>query len=137
MHSNSDIRKLESPIPPARLSPPAYEEGVNIDELPVGAMLEVETGHTTYLLENRRDGKVLISGHPEYCPEPIEVEFQGSIGGTALLKIWRIEPGMKMAFRHPKFGMVRTLLFPARKYRRSTRIPSFTAKFSKSCTVRK
>lgn len=71
-------------------------------------MVEVETGHTTYHLENRGDGKVLISGHPEYCPEPVLVDFQGSVGGGALLKMWRIEPGLKMAFEHPKFGVVRT-----------------------------
>jgi hypothetical protein len=81
---------------------------VNIDELAIGATLEIETGHTTYRMENRGHGQVLISGHPEYCPEPLLVDFQGSVGGPALLKAWHIEPGMKMAFQHPKFGTVRT-----------------------------
>lgn len=106
MHSNPDLRKHELPASGQFVTLGA--DGVDMDELPIGAKLEIETGHTTYLVENRGDGKILISGHPEYCPEPVEVEFQGSIGGPAILKMWRIEPGMKMAFEHPQFGMVRT-----------------------------
>ncbi|HLG97748.1 MAG TPA: hypothetical protein VKX49_15645 [Bryobacteraceae bacterium] len=82
--------------------------GFDLDDLPVGAVLEVETGHTTYILENLGNGKVLISGHPTYCPEPVEVEFQGAVGGPALLELWRIEPGLRMAFQHPKVGTIRT-----------------------------
>jgi len=86
----------------------ADAEGVEIDAVPVGAVLEIETGHTKYLLENRGGGKVLISGHPEYCPEPVLVGFIGSVGGSAMLSLGRIEPGLKMAFQHPGFGVVRT-----------------------------
>jgi hypothetical protein len=107
MLTESDIRQFAAVLPPAG-NPPAVSHGVDIDELAIGARLEVETGHTTYRLENRGEGKVVISGHPEYCPEPVLVDFQGSVGGSALLKMWHIEPGLKMAFRHPKLGMVRT-----------------------------
>jgi len=107
MLTDSDIRQLGAVLPPAG-NPPAVSQGVDIDELAIGARLEVETGHNTYRLENRGEGKVVISGHPEYCPEPVLVDFQGSVGGSALLKMWHIEPGLKMAFRHPKLGLVRT-----------------------------
>jgi hypothetical protein len=107
MLTDSDIRQLGAVLPPAGI-PAAVSNGVDIDALAIGARLEIETGHTTYRLENRGEGKVLISGHAEYCPEPILVDFQGSVGGSAVLKMWRIEPGLKMAFRHPKLGMVRT-----------------------------
>ncbi len=106
MLTDSDIRQLGAVLPPAGV--PAVSNGVDIDELAIGARLEIETGHTTYALENRGEGKVLISGHAEYCPEPVLVDFQGSVGGPALLKMWRIEPGLKMAFRHPRLGIVRT-----------------------------
>lgn len=106
MLTDSEIRQLGAVLPPAGI--PAVSDGVDIDELAIGACLEVVTGHTTYELENRGDGKVRISGHPEYCPEPVVVDFQGSVGGPSLLKMWHIEPGSKMAFVHPKFGMVRT-----------------------------
>ena len=107
MLTDSDIRQLGAVLPAANLSPDS-SEAIDIDELPIGAKLEVETGHTTYRLENRGQGQVLISGHPEYCPEPILVDFQGAIGGPGLLKMWHIEPGLKMAFQHPKLGTVRT-----------------------------
>jgi len=83
-------------------------EGVAVDELPIGAAIEVATGHTTYRIENRGEGKVLISGHPTYCPEPVLVDLHGAVGGTALLKMWSIEPGLKMEFDHPIFGVIRT-----------------------------
>lgn len=107
MLTDSDIRQLGAALPPAGI-PAAVSNAVDIDELAIGARLEIETGHSTYRLENRGDGKVLISGHREYCPEPVLVDFQGSVGGPALLKMWHIEPGLKMAFRHPELGMVRT-----------------------------
>jgi len=93
---------------PAPSLPEVRPEGVAVDELPVGAVLEVATGHSTYRVENRGEGKVLISGHPTYCPEPVLVDLHGSVGGASLLKIWFIEPGSKMEFQHPTFGVVRT-----------------------------
>ena len=99
------VLHLHTPLPRV----PAGEiDSVDIEELPIGAKLEVETGHTTYVLENRGQGQVLISGHPQFCPEPVLVEFQGAVGGAALLKLWHIEPGLKMAFQHPSLGTVRT-----------------------------
>jgi len=82
-------------------------QSVALDELPVGAVVEVETGHSTYRLENRGEGKALISGHPTYCPEPVLVDFHGAVGPSTL-KMWLIEPDLKMEFRHPDFGVVRT-----------------------------
>jgi len=82
--------------------------GIDLDTLPVGAVLEIETSHTTYVLENRGEGKVVLSGHPEFCPEPVLVRFHGSVGGPALIRPGHIETGMQMAFQHPKFGTLRT-----------------------------
>ena len=103
MVANSDVLQVPETGFPSRVS-----AGVDVDHLPVGTILEIETGHTTYKIENRGKGKVLISGHATYCPQPVEVEFQGSAGGPALLKLWRIEPGLKMVFDHPEFGVIRT-----------------------------
>jgi len=79
-----------------------------LDELPSGAVIEAETGHHTYRIENLGQGEVLISGHPVYCPEPVQVEFYGSIDRTGAIKMWSIGPGMKMEFQHPQFGPVQT-----------------------------
>ena len=107
MLTESEIRQVESALPMADHGP-SYSDAIDIHELPKGARLEVETGHTRYLLENLGDGKMLISGHPTYCPEPVVADFQGAVGGSSLLKIWQIEPGLKMAFQLPDFGVVRT-----------------------------
>jgi hypothetical protein len=87
---------------------PERAAGVSMDELPRGAVVEVVTGHTTSRVENRGDGKALISGHPTYCPTPVLVDLHGSVGSPAMLKIWFIGPGLKMEFSHPKFGVIRT-----------------------------
>jgi len=105
---NWNLSKFESPGSSAQVLHPAFTEGVDLEELPVGARLEVETGHTRYVVENRGNGKVIISGHATFCPEPMLVEFHGSLGGQTLLKPGYIEPGLKMAFQHPELGVVRT-----------------------------
>jgi hypothetical protein len=87
---------------------PEVENGIALDDLAVGAVVEVETGHHTYRVENRGDGKILISGHPTYCPEPVLVELHGSTGGHAILKFHFIGRGMHLEFRHPELGVVRT-----------------------------
>jgi len=93
--------RLSSDIGPA-------QEGIAMDELPVGAVVDVETGSHTYRLENCGEGKVLIAGHPLYCPEPLLVDLHGSVGGEPMLKMSYIGRGMKMAFQHPRFGVVLT-----------------------------
>ncbi|MBZ5632099.1 MAG: hypothetical protein LAO55_03140 [Acidobacteriia bacterium] len=84
------------------------EGGVSLDELPVGAVLEVQTANTLYRIENRGDGEVLISGHPGICPTPVLVNFHGSTWGTPMLKLRFIGRDMRMEFHHPEKGVVRT-----------------------------
>ena len=82
--------------------------GVSLDELPVGSVLDVQTANTLYRIENRGDGEVIISGHPEICPTPVQVVFYGSTWGTPMLKVRFIGRDMKMEFFHPEKGIVRT-----------------------------
>jgi hypothetical protein len=84
------------------------EGGVSLNDLEVGAVLEVETGGHTYRIENRGEGKVLISGHPEYCPEPVLADLHGSTWGTGLIKMRFIGRGMRMEFEHPTSGLIWT-----------------------------
>lgn len=84
------------------------EGGVGLDELPVGAVLDVKTANNMYRIENRGDGDVLISGHPEICPTPVLVSFHGSTWGTPMLKVRFIGRDMHMEFFHPAKGIVRT-----------------------------
>ena len=86
---------------------PEPPEGITLDELPVGTRLEVDTGHHTYRIEHRGEGQILICGHPEFCPQPVLADFYGSINDREL-KWWFIGRGMKLEFRHPRLGLMRT-----------------------------
>lgn len=96
--------------------------GVHLNDLPVGAVVEVETANHQYRLEYRGDGQVLISGHPKFFPEPLLAYLQGSTWGTALLK-WRfIGRGMRLELLHPEYGVIITS--PVREIREQGISPS-------------
>jgi len=82
--------------------------GVVLEELPVGAVLDVETANSSYRIENRGAGEILISGNADLCPNPVRVDFHGSSLGKEMLKAGFIGREMSMEFRHPVRGIVRT-----------------------------
>jgi hypothetical protein len=84
------------------------EGGVYLDDLPVGAVLQVETMNRYYQLEYRGDGQVLICGHPKFCPEPILVDVHGSTWGKSMLKMRFIGRGMHLEFGHPIYRVILT-----------------------------
>ena len=84
------------------------EGGVFLDELPVGAVLEMETRNRFYEIENLGGGFVRIAGHPKFCPQPVQVKVHGSTWGRAMLKMHFIGRGMFLEFRHPEHGVIRT-----------------------------
>ena len=69
---------------------PEHPLGVMLNELPLGTVLEAQTKHHTYHLENRGKGNVLISGHPTYCPEPVLVQFYRAGEGSPMFKFLRV-----------------------------------------------
>lgn len=82
--------------------------GVELHNLPTGAVVEVTTRNHIYTLENRGDGEVLISGHPKYCPMPVLVRFHGSTWGTPMIRGRYIGREMRMEFWHPEYGVLVT-----------------------------
>ena len=82
--------------------------GVDLYDLPSGARLEVETVNHYYLLINCGNGLVLISGHPEYCPDPIQVAVGGSSWGGSLLRTKFIGRGMRLEFRDADSRVITT-----------------------------
>lgn len=84
------------------------EGGVNVNELPAGALLDVETQYHTYRVEYQGDGEMTISGHPRFCPAPVRVYLAGSTWGTPMIKVRFIGRGMKMEFVHPTLGVIQT-----------------------------
>jgi hypothetical protein len=84
------------------------EGGVCLDDLPEGAVLEVETQHHGYTIVIRGRGRELISGHPKYCPDPVPVRIEGSTWGGSMLKVRYIGRGMRLEFRHPTYQRIIT-----------------------------
>lgn len=110
MFHESDILAPHPDLDSVRQSNALMEtaDGVYLDELPMGAAIDIETDHHTYRVENRGDGRALISGHPKYCPEPVLVDLHGATAGGAMLKMRFIGRGMRMEFRHPVMGVIST-----------------------------
>jgi hypothetical protein len=84
------------------------EGGVYMEDLDAGDVLVVETRNTNYRLVNHGRGRALISGHPEFCPDPVLVTVEGSNWGGSLLKASYIGRGMCLEFRHPVFQTITT-----------------------------
>jgi hypothetical protein len=59
------------------------------ERLNVGEVLVIDSGHHKYKVEKREDG-LYVSGHEEYCPEPIKVDILaiGPEGPVTTGKVW-------------------------------------------------
>lgn len=85
------------------------EGGVYLRGLPENSILEVRTRNRSYTLRLVRGGGVLISGHPEICPDPVLVHVNGSHWGGSMIKLDYVGRGMHLEFRHPDYeGVVVT-----------------------------
>lgn len=83
------------------------EGGLRLASVREGSRVVVETLNRHYELE-WRDGQVWISGHPEYCPQPVPVKVRGSNWGGSMLKAAYLGRGMRMEFQHPVHATVTT-----------------------------
>ena len=79
------------------------EGGVFLNELPPETVLEIQTQHHCYVVVMLSGNSALISGHPRYCPEPIEVAIAGSNWGGSMLKQSFVGRGMHLEFSHPEY----------------------------------
>lgn len=113
-HSSDSLSPRSKPNPsaisgigmrPVSGSRPA---GVDLDDAPIGAVVEIETGHSTYRLENLGDGKAMLSGHPKYCPEPVEVQIHGSLSAAGELAWHFLGIGQRMVFLPRDRAVIRT-----------------------------
>ena len=85
------------------------EGGVDLRHLPLESTLEVETRNRAYTLVMQSDGQALISGHPEFCPEPVLVHINGSNWGGSMIRTAYLGRGMHLEFRHPNYeGLIVT-----------------------------
>jgi len=79
------------------------EGGVFLEDLPSEAVLEIQTQNHCYTAVLLGDGSVLISGHPQYCPQPVQVAIAGSTWGGSMLKQRFVGRGMHLEFCHPEY----------------------------------
>ncbi len=77
--------------------------GVLLSDLPPESILQIQTQHRWYTVVTCGQGQALISGHPEFCPEPVLVRIEGSTWGGSMLKLRFIGRGMHLEFRHPEY----------------------------------
>jgi len=77
------------------------EGGVHLRHLMPGSVLSIRTSNREYRIVLLNNGAALISGHPEFCPEPVEVQIQGSTWGGSMIKSKYLGRGMHMEFVHP------------------------------------
>ena len=84
------------------------EGGVDLYEVPPGTVLEVQTQNHVYTIVHKAWGQVLISGHPEFCPDPVEVRIHGSTWGGSMIRNHYLGRGMHLEFAHPVHEVVIT-----------------------------
>ncbi len=85
----------------------ATKEDIFLEGLEEGSCIRIKTRNHQYILEVR-NRQVWISGHPKYCPQPVQVSHCGSSWGGSMLKLSYIGVGMYLEFRHPQFTTVTT-----------------------------
>jgi hypothetical protein len=79
------------------------EGGVFLNDLLPTTVLEIQTQHHCYLVILLTGNNALISGHPLYCPKPIQVAIAGSTWGGSMLKRHFVGRGMHLEFCHPEY----------------------------------
>jgi hypothetical protein len=79
------------------------EGGVFLKDLPPETVLQIQTEHHLYTAVLMDDDSALISGHPEYCPQPVLVAITGSTWGGSMLKRRFVGRGMRLEFSHPEY----------------------------------
>ncbi len=63
------------------------EGGVFLHDLPPATILHIQTMHHCYTAVLLGGSDALISGHPEFCPDPVQVAIAGSTWGGSMLKL--------------------------------------------------
>lgn len=71
---------------------------VNLTSLLPGSTLDVETKSRHYTIECLGGNQVRVSGHPEYCPNPVPALLQGSVSREGELELGLIGRGMRVVF---------------------------------------
>lgn len=80
------------------------EGGVFLHDLPPSTILHIQTLHHCYKAVLLGGSDALLSGHPEFCPDPVQVAIAGSTWGGSMLKLQYVGRGMHLEFHHPEYS---------------------------------
>jgi hypothetical protein len=80
------------------------EGGVFLEDLPPATVLEIQTRNHCYTAVLVDENLALLSGHPEFCPEPVLVCITGSTWGGTMLRRRYVGRGMHLEFYHPLYS---------------------------------
>jgi len=73
-------------------------ELVDCKSLMRGSVIDVETKSRHYRIECLGGNAIRISGHPEYCPDPVPAHLHGAIDEEGILELGLIGRGMRLMF---------------------------------------
>ncbi len=73
-------------------------EMVDCKNLAQGSLIDVETKSRHYRIECLGGSAIRISGHPEYCPDPVPAQLHGSVSKEGTLEPGLIGKGMRLIF---------------------------------------
>ena len=108
------------------------EGGVFLHDLPPSTVLEIQTLHHCYTAVLLGGSDALISGHPEFCPDPVQVAIAGSTWGGSMLKLQYVGRGMHLEFRHPEYSTP-IVTSPIQEIRDSQPTPATMLRHGYSC----
>jgi len=80
------------------IAPSEVRDGVNPASLRPGSLIDVETKSRHYRIECLGGNAIRISGHPDYCLNPVGAHLHGSIDSEGVLDLGLIEPGRRVMF---------------------------------------
>src|ERR1700674_283013 len=73
-------------------------ELVDCKSLARGSLIDVETKSRHYQIECLGGNAIRISGHPQYCPDPVPAQLHGSVDEEGVLEVGLIGRGMRLIF---------------------------------------
>ena len=76
----------------------ATAEFVECKSLERGSVIDVETKSRHYQIECLGGNEIRVSGHPEFCPEPVTAHLQGSFDREGNFELGLIGRDMRLRF---------------------------------------
>jgi hypothetical protein len=73
-------------------------ELIDCKNLMRGSLIDVETKSRHYHIECLGGNAIRISGHPDYCPDPVPAQLHGSFNQEGELEVGLIGRGMRLMF---------------------------------------